>query len=64
MKIRWTQYKRQVSAEMVKAYSREHTISMKQAKEVLEKDNTGMILQYRTWYGVWKDIPTVIHYFK
>ena len=64
MKLRWIQYKRRITSEMVKAYSREHTISMNQAKQELEKDNTGLILQYRTWYGVWKEIPTVTEYFE
>jgi hypothetical protein len=64
MKIRWMQRKRKITTEMVKAYSREHTISMNQAKQELEKDNTGYTLQYQTWYGQWKEIPAVTEYFE
>ena len=49
---------------MVKEYSRKHTISMNQAKQELEKDNTGYTLQYKTWYGQWKEIPAVTEYFE
>jgi hypothetical protein len=64
MKIRWMQRKRKITVEMVKEYSRKHTISMNQAKQELEKDNTGYTLQYRTWYGKWKEIPAVTEYFE
>ena len=40
MRIRWMQRKRKITVEMVKEYSRKHTISMNQAKQELEKDNT------------------------
>lgn len=64
MKIRWMQRKRKINTDMVKAYSREHTISMKDAQRELEKDNTGYTLQYQTWYGKWKEIPSVTEYFE
>ena len=45
MRIRWMQRKRKITVEMVKEYSRKHTISMNQAKQELEKDNTGKWFQ-------------------
>lgn len=64
MKIRWLQRKRKLTISMITEYSIKHSISMKRAKEELEKDNTGYTLQYRTWYGKWKEIPAVTEYFE
>jgi hypothetical protein len=64
MKIRWMQRKRKLTADVVKAYSEKWSVSMSDAKKELEKDNTGYTLQYRTWYGKWKEIPAVTEYFE
>lgn len=64
MRIRWMQRKRKITADAVKAYSEKWSVSMMTAKQELEKDNTGYTLQYRTWYGKWKEIPAVTEYFE
>lgn len=64
MKIRWMQRKRKITVEMVKAYCEKYAVSMATAKHELEKDNTGYTLQYKTWYGQWKEIPAVTEYFE
>ena len=64
MKLRWLHRSRRITADMVRAYSEKYNISPLTAKSELQKDNTGMILQYRTWYGMWRDIPSVVEHFE
>ena len=64
MKLRWFQRKRKITAEMVKEYSEKCSISPMDAKKELESSNTGFTLQYRTWYGVWCEIPAKVEYFE
>jgi hypothetical protein len=49
---------------MVKEYAEKHSVSLMQAKEELGRNDTGQILQYRTWYGAWRNVPHVVEYFK
>ena len=64
MKIRWVQRKKRITAEMVKEYAEKYSVSMMTAKHELERDNTGQLLQYCTWFGQWRDIPYVVEYFE
>lgn len=64
MKIRWKQRKKIITADMVKEYSEKYAVSMMTAKQELESSNTGFILQQRTWYGRWYDVPNITEYFE
>ena len=64
MKLRWLQCRKIITTEMVKEYAEKYSVSMMTAKEELGRSNTGQILQYRTWYGAWRNVPHVVEYFK
>lgn len=64
MRIRWMIRKRIVTADKVKEYADKHQVSASTAKAELERDNTGQVLQYRTWYGRWRDVPYKMEYFQ
>jgi hypothetical protein len=49
---------------MVKEYAEKNSVGLMQAKEELGRSSTGQILQYRTWYGSWRNVPHVVEYFK
>ena len=50
-----------VTADEVREYSRDNTVSMSTAKRILE-NRTEPVLQYLPLYGEWKDVPTVTEY--
>ena len=62
MKLRWFAIKKIITADMVREYAEKHSISMMTAKQELGKSNTDIILQYRTWYGKWVNVPHVTEY--
>lgn len=64
MKLRWLQRRRIITANMVKEYSEKYSVSMMTAKQELGSSNTVNVLQYRTWYGRWRDIPHAVEYFE
>lgn len=64
MKLRWLQCRKIITTEMVKEYAEKYSVSMMTAKEELGRSNTGQILQYRTWYGRWRNVPHIVEYFK
>jgi hypothetical protein len=64
MKLRWLQRKKRITSVMVIEYSEKYSVSMMTAKRELESSNTGQLLQYRTWYGQWRDIPYTLEYFE
>jgi hypothetical protein len=49
---------------MVKGYAEKNSVSLMQAKKELASDDTNEILQYRTWYGTWRNVEHIVEYFK
>ena len=64
MKIRWVQRRKKITAVIVKEYAEKYAVNMMTAKHELERDNTESMLQYRTWYGQWRDVPHFVEYFE
>ena len=64
MKLRWQQRRRIITAEMVKEYSRKYTVPMSIAQKELGNSNVANVLQYRTWYGKWRDVPHIVEYYE
>ena len=64
MELRWLQCRKIITSQMVKEYAEKNSVSLMQAKVALACDDTRRILQYRTWYGSWRNIEIVVEYFK
>lgn len=64
MELRWLQCRKIITSEMVKEYAEENSVGMMQAKKELGSQDTDKILQYRTWYGSWRNVENVVEYFK
>ena len=64
MKLRWHQRRKIITAAMVKDYADKYGISLMKAKEELGSSNTALVLQYRTWYGRWQDVPHITEYYE
>ena len=64
MELRWLQCRKIITSEMVKEYAEKNSVSLMNAKAALASDDTNSILQYRTWYGRWRNVEHVVEYFK
>lgn len=62
MKLRWHQRRKIITAAMVTEYAEKYSIAKSKAKQELESSNTALVLQYRTWYGAWREVPYVTEY--
>ena len=64
MKLRWLQCRKIITSEMVKEYADKNSVSVMQAKKELGSHNTVEMLQYRTWYGSWRNVDHIVEYLK
>ena len=64
MKLRWLRCRKIITSDMVKDYAEKNSVSLMQAKKELASDDTNEILQYRTWYGTWRNVEHIVEYFK
>lgn len=64
MKLRWLQCRKIITSEMVKEYAEKNSVGLMQAKKELGSSDTVQVLQYRTWYGQWRNVPHIVEYLK
>ena len=62
--FRWFVRRRRITTAMVTEYRDKYSVSMMTAKKELESSNAGQVLQYRTWFSKWHDIPYIVEYFE
>lgn len=64
MRLRWIQRRRKITVASVRKYAEKYGLSFLDAKKSLSNYDTRPTLQYRTWYGVWRDVEFITEYFE